>query len=230
MAKAKEESTAVSLFGDKTGALPAHLQTDAPAGNENVTSEDMATPRLNLLQQLSPECQTVDGAKPGMLYNTVTGELYDTVNLINLFFRKQYAVFKIRAKGQGFEGNFSTQAEAAAHMATLDSPNDWNIVDTDQHYCLLLDEEGNGVSPVLIYMSASKLRVSKDWNTEIQLKGPQADRFAGVWNLSSVTEKNGAGQPYENLKVEFMGWAPEDLYAAAKDAYQGFKTPIKEAA
>jgi hypothetical protein len=232
MAKKKDDtqSKAVELFGSKTDVVPAHLQTEAPLGNENVTSGDLAVPRLNLLQAISEEIRTVEGAKAGLIYNTVTGELYETVNLINLFFLKDYAIFKKRKLGGGLEGNFPSAAEAQAHLASLSHPDDYDIVDTDKHYCLLLDEKGQPSSPVLIYMSGSKLKVSKNWNADIQLKGRNTDRFAGVWNLSSVTETNKRNEAYENFDVEFMGWAGEELYAAAKQAYQGFATEIRQAA
>ncbi|WP_027591083.1 hypothetical protein, partial [Pseudomonas sp. RL] len=87
--------------------------------------------------------------------------------------------------------------------------------------CLLLNDQGEPDQPVLIYMSGSKFKVSKEWNSAIRLKNPQADRFASVWTLSSAGEKNKAGQPYQNFKIDFAGWAPEALYLAAKSAYEG---------
>ena len=50
---------------------------DAGSGLENVTSEDMAIPRLKILQALSPEVNKndgkyVEGASAGDVINTVT--------------------------------------------------------------------------------------------------------------------------------------------------------------
>jgi predicted heme/steroid binding protein len=59
-------STAVSFEDDA-----------AQGGFENMGQEDRALPFLRLLTNTSPEVGEVDGAMPGMIYNTVTGQLYD---------------------------------------------------------------------------------------------------------------------------------------------------------
>ncbi len=53
------------------------MEQDASSGLENISQEDLATPRLKVLMALSPEVQdeSVPGAKPGLIYNTVTNEL-----------------------------------------------------------------------------------------------------------------------------------------------------------
>ena len=53
------------------------MEQDASSGLENIHQEDLATPRLKVLMQLSPEIEDIEGAKAGMIYNTVTNELYD---------------------------------------------------------------------------------------------------------------------------------------------------------
>ena len=59
----------------KESTLPANfLEQDAVGGLEGVSNEDLATPRLKLLMQLSPELESNEKARPGMIYNTVTGE------------------------------------------------------------------------------------------------------------------------------------------------------------
>ena len=47
------------------------------SGFEGMGQEDFALPFLRLLTNTSPEVGEVDGAMPGMVFNTVTGELYD---------------------------------------------------------------------------------------------------------------------------------------------------------
>jgi hypothetical protein len=50
---------------------------DLQKGFENMTQEDMALPFVRILGQLSPQvtdgdAKYIEGAKPGMIYNTVT--------------------------------------------------------------------------------------------------------------------------------------------------------------
>ena len=53
------------------------MESDAHSGLENIQQDDLATPRLKILMQLSPELEELESAKAGMIFNTVTNELYD---------------------------------------------------------------------------------------------------------------------------------------------------------
>lgn len=209
--------------------MPAHLQKGQGLGNENVTSSDMTIPRLELIQQLSPQlmkknAKYIEGAELGHMFDSLTGELFTSVFLINLYYETKFAVFKHRNLGGGFEGNHDTAEAAVAHLneRSLD-PKQYDVVETAIHKCLMLDENGNPKQPVLIYMSGSKMRVSSNWNTQIQLEAKGADRFATVWTLSGIEETNRSGQPYQNYKVDFAGFAGEALYEEAKRTYYSMK-------
>ena len=68
---------------DNAGALSTiNLRGDSGRGSEEIKSDDMSTPILKILHQLSPECnQTnakfVEGSKPGMIYAKGLGTLMD---------------------------------------------------------------------------------------------------------------------------------------------------------
>lgn len=210
--------------------LPAHLQQGGGLGNENVTADSLTLPRIDMIQMLSPQKQKtnakyIEGAKDGDLFNTLTGELYQHVFLVNLMFERQFSIFKDRKLGGGFEGMFNDAESANAHIDRngLD-PKQYDITETGIHKCLMLDENGHPKQPVLVYMSKSKLRISNGWNTNIQLKAQGADRFATVWTLSTVEESNKQGQPYFNYKIDFAGFAGEALYEEAKTIYKGLRT------
>ncbi len=78
----------------KEGALATNLfEADANMGAQNISQEDLALPFLKILGQLSPEVNKrdgkyVEGAEPGKIINTVTNELYDTVNVIPCHLQK----------------------------------------------------------------------------------------------------------------------------------------------
>ena len=62
----------------KTGevSLAVNFEEDA-SGFEDMGQDDLALPFLRILTNMSPEIGAVDGANPGMIYNSVTGELHD---------------------------------------------------------------------------------------------------------------------------------------------------------
>ena len=60
----------------------ASLEKMSGAGLENIGSQDVALPFLKILSQLSPQVTAGDSkyianARPGMIYNTVSDQLYD---------------------------------------------------------------------------------------------------------------------------------------------------------
>ncbi|MGH1373578.1 MAG: hypothetical protein ACRBBW_16175 [Cellvibrionaceae bacterium] len=212
----------VSLFGTKSEMMPAHLTentADQGLGNEDVGVEDMALPRLNLLQPLSPQLDEVDGAKAGLLHNSITDELYESVYLINLKYSKEFSVFKKRDFGGGFNGSYESKAQAQSHIETLPgSPSQYDIVETAKHICLMLDSEGKPKQPVALFMKSTGLSVSRKWNSDINVRNEGAARFATVWELSSIKKSNDKGSWFIFV-AEFAGWASEGLYEDAKGFY-----------
>jgi hypothetical protein len=209
--------------------LPAHLQTGTGLGNENVDANSLTIPKLDIIQSLSPQKQKsspkyIEGAEEGKIFDSLSGELYDSVFLINLMYETSWTVFKQRKFGGGFEGSFDTEADARKYLEDQQlDPKQYDVVESGIHKCLMLDENGNPKQPVLIYMTGSKQRISKQWNTAIQLEGKGADRFATVWTLSTIEETNKQGQPYYNFRVTFAGFAGEELYNEAKKNYYSLK-------
>ena len=68
---------------NSAGALSSlNLRADSGKGAEEIKSDDVSTPILKILHQLSPECNTrsakhVEGADPGMLYSNSFGQPMD---------------------------------------------------------------------------------------------------------------------------------------------------------
>ena len=72
-----------TLTKKSNNALAAPVfEADANLGMENVVQDYLALPFLKILGQLSPEVNKrdgkyVEGASPGMIFNSVTGDLFD---------------------------------------------------------------------------------------------------------------------------------------------------------
>ena len=72
-----KSDVAVKVASTTALALVSSLEQDAGAGLEHMDKEDFALPFLRLLASNSPEVSDVEGARPGMFYNSVTGQLHD---------------------------------------------------------------------------------------------------------------------------------------------------------
>ena len=72
-------------------------------------------------------------------------------------------------------------------------------------------------TPFLMDFASSKLRVSREWNTQIAQLG--GDRFSSLWKLASVQTQNRAAQKFYNLSVENQGWVLDEDYNYAKSVY-----------
>ena len=159
---------------ENAGALSTNLfEADANAGSQNMTQEDLALPFLKVLGQLSPEVNKthgkyVEGAEPGKIINTVTNELYSNINVIPVFYKRQYIEWADRG--------VSTGAPVAIHEADSDIvstttrdkswkdrlPNGNYLENTANHFVILL---GKTPSTALISMKATQLKVSRKWNS-----------------------------------------------------------------
>jgi hypothetical protein len=215
----RDKGTEVSLFGDKEESLPSYMQDDRGLGNENASGAALATPQIKLLQALSPELRSVDGAQVGQLYDNVSGQLYDSIIVANLYLEVAFTLWKKRDLGGGKEGEYLTEAEANAARNALDRPDDYIVQETHKHYLVQLDgESGDLIGGCIIYMKATQLSPSRAWNTEIVKKnGP---RFASIWEVSHKMERSKRNEDYANYAITMKGWASQELYAALKPLYQ----------
>jgi len=225
------EPAAMMLFSDKApSAAPAYLLQDTARGNESVSTEDMAMPRLKLMQPLSPEVN--DDVKPGTFLNTVTGVAHPVLYAINLHFQKDFGIYKARALGGGWVMSKPTEIEAHDAIRSLPgTPGDYEVAESHRHVLCVLDEQGFPVETAAMFLaSKSGLYTSRAWNTEIQTRGQgKVDRFASVWKLTTSKQTNSKGSWY-NVEQEFAGWAPEELYRRARAAYDAIVATAPEIA
>ncbi len=210
-----------------TSNMPAHVKQGNNLGNENISSEHLSTPRLKQLQQLSNEVdenhsEYIDGAKVGDFINTVTKENYGKeLYLVNVHFKEEFVVWKQLEKGGGLVGTFPTQDKALEHLESESlKVEDYDINRTQTHTLLKVDEKSGDISeiPFLFDCAISKLRVSREWNTQIMKLG--GDRFASLWKMASVQTANKTGQRFMNIAVSNVGWLKEETYNVAKSFYE----------
>lgn len=214
--------------------LPAHLKKaeGLGRGNEHVGAH-LAIPRVKLLQKMSDEVDKhspgyIKGAEAGDFINTLTNKVYgEEMYVLSITFKNEFVVWRKREAGAGLLGNYPTHAEAQQAIDATDKPEDYDIVETHTHLLLIKDPETGEleVSPAIMDFASSKLRISRNWNSQIGMKG--GDRFAGLWKLKSQAVENRMGNAFMNLDVEFVGWAQEDDYKVAEKIYESH-SPSKQ--
>ena len=196
----------------KTTSLPANvMEQDAGKGLGTLGQEDLALPFLKILGQLSPEVNKRDGkyiqgAEPGMIYNSVSHQLFDGekgINIIPCFYKLEYVEWKDRGEGTG--------APITVHSATSDIisktkpdanykdrlPNGNYVEKTASHYVIVT---GDSPCTALITMKSNQLKVSRNWNSmmsSLRLKGKnglyQPPSFSHIYNLATTQMSNDKG-------------------------------------
>lgn len=214
--------TALALAEDN---VPAYINQGSSRGNENVAGQ-LAIPRIKQLQKMSDEVDKhhpkyIDGAEPGMFINSLSNELLgEELYVISINFATEHVVWRTREAGGGYIGKCGSMAEAQALVeAQEDGPEKFQITETHSHLMVTKDPKTGELSmPAIFDFANSKLSVSKNWNTQIGMKG--GDRFSGLWKVSTVSVENRAGATYLNIKIDWTGWVQEDDYKAAEALYQ----------
>jgi len=91
-----KEAGSVALFGN-----------DLEQGFENVTQEDTSLPYVRILGQLSAEVNEsdgkyIEGAKPGMIYNNITNEIFDGkkgIKVVSCYYKRDFPEKSDRGDG-----------------------------------------------------------------------------------------------------------------------------------
>ena len=213
-------------------ALTGMFEEDANTSFGNMDSDDYALPFLRVLGQLSPECNKrdakyVDGAEPGMIFNTVTKQLYDGeagVNIIPCYYKREYVEWSDRGEGTTAPVAIHSVDSGIIKEATRDAsykdrlPNG-NYLENTASYFVLIDD---GTS-ALISMKSTQLKVSRSWNSmmnSIKLKGKNGmftpAMYSHIYNLKTVQQSNDKGTWF-GWTIEKVGPVQDkDLYGAAK--------------
>ena len=210
-----------------TSKVPAHVQNGTRLGNENVTSEHLSVPRVKQLQKMSNEVDKnhsdyMEGAEVGDFINTVTGENYgQELYIVNVHFKEEYVLWVKRDKGGGLVGSFASSSDATDYLESEGKKvEDHEIIQTQTHTLLRVDEKTGEISdiPFLFDCASSKLRVSREWNTQIAKFG--GDRFSSLWKMASISTSNRKGQAFMNIEVSRVDWLKDEAYQSVKAFYE----------
>jgi hypothetical protein len=196
----------------KSAGLPSNIfEEDAAKGLGKIGQEDLALPFLKILGQLSPEVNKrdgkyVEGAEPGMIYNSVSGDLYDGVKgieVIPCFYKLEYIEWKDRGDGPGapvaiYDSSSDIMSKTKADANYKDRlPNGNYIEKTASHFVIIT---GDSPATALISMKSTQLKISRKWNSMmsgIKLKGKNGlytpASFSHIYKLKTTQMSNDKG-------------------------------------
>ena len=197
---------------ENAGAVAiSSFEIDSGKGLGNISQEDLALPFLKILGQLSPEVNKRDGkyvkgAEPGMIFNSVTGDLYDGakgIQVVPCHYKLEYIEWRDRGEGSGAPVAIHSSASDIMTKTTRDAsfkdrlPNGNYIERTASHFVIV---NGQTPSTALIAMKSTQLKISRKWNSMmagIRLKGKNGlftpASFSHIYQLKTIQQSNDKG-------------------------------------
>jgi len=191
------------------GALATiNLRADMGKGSEEIKSDDVSTPILKILHQLSPECNErdakhVEGSKPGMIYASGFGQLINGqtgLDIIVAHSQTRYPEWQER--GDSASAPVGTHLEIPADAVEERNgryrlPNGNYVEKTAYFYVLaIVDKE---LKPAVIPMRSSNLSPARELNNLIKNLRVSDDQgsfnpatYAAVYNLKTVGKTAGS--------------------------------------
>ena len=232
MNKEKRNMNQVAKKEKSDVALSSMFEQDQAGGMDGMGQGDFAMPFLRVLGQLSPEvnerdAKYVEGAKAGMIFNTVTKQAYDGVKGVNVIpcgYKREYVEWSDRGEGTSAPVAIHSVESGIIKEATRGAdykdrlPNGNYLENTASYFVLTED-----MQQALITMKSTQLKVSRSWNSmmnSIKLKGKNGmftpAAYSHVYNLSTVQQSNDKGTWF-GWNVQKVGPVQDkNLYEAAK--------------
>jgi hypothetical protein len=225
-AAAAAEAAAASTAVTTTELEGIDIGAYAGAGLDTAGAESFAIPFLRVLQPNSPEvdeahAKFIERARPGMLYNTVTGDLFDGKEgalFVPCHYERKQLRWAPRGSSASYRGEV-TEVEAANARAAgklvdhegrtyftddgkVDDKKNDRLVDTRLHFGLMLDKSGVP-HQVLLSLTSTQIKKSKLFNSMqrertrvVNGKVVMEPAFLYAYRITSVKESNDRGSWY----------------------------------
>lgn len=235
MAEKKTKETLPAKADEGTTAMEAYKGFEEYAGRgfQNQTNEDIAIPFINVLQAMSPEVQEeggVEGARPGMLFNSVTQELYKGIEFVPAITQHVYVEWKPRDAGGGLIAQHAIHSDvvkrakaASTEFGKYRTEAGNDLIETFYVFGIL--STPNGASMAVMAFTSTKIKAYKSVMGRLnafQLNMPDGRRinpplFAHLLSVTTKQEKNSKGtfyvplvQPAVENDVQKSLLSPED--------------------
>ena len=215
-----------------------NLRSDSGKGAEEIKSDDVSTPILKILHQLSPECNErdakhVEGAKPGMIYASSFTKLIDgSEGLDVVIAHSQTRYPEWQERGDSASAPVGTHLEIPADAVEERNgryrlPNGNYVEKTAYFYVIVV--QGQEFRPAVITMRSSNLSPARELNnliTNLRIsddKGTfQPAAYSALFNLKTVGKTAGSKswhvyKPSKIRMLDISNSQDASLYVAAQE-------------
>src|SRR5687768_2532998 len=204
-AVAPAANTAVANAGDY------NYGADAGVGFEGTTAKDLSVPFIGILQSNSPQIDgdsPVEGAKAGMLINTVTNDLIAGDKgqpFVPVHYDRAYVEWTPRDKGGGFVALHAVDSELVkaelskqnGQRGKIILANGNELIETEYCYVMTLDDDF--VTPTgfaVLSLTSTKLTPFRKFKTSLFMLKGKPPLFVNRAILKTDKQKNEKGTYY----------------------------------
>ena len=236
----------VSITDEASRALTTtDYASDAEQYREQYAAQDLSIPFITIIQGNAPQTKRthakyVEGALPGMIFNTVTQRLIPGdvgFSVIPVMYERCFIEWISRDDGGGFVAKYPVeQGEKAliqrnennkpiiAAGSPIGEPGH-ELVETASH--VIIDLYEGGIAPAIISMSSTQLKKSRDWNYNLSQRTADVGgkiikpaRFFWTYKFTTVGETK-QSHSWDGWKITPTGDVRDlpnsgAVYAAAK--------------
>ena len=208
---AKKEQSQVATFN-------SNLLKQAGGSLNKKSSDDYQIPYLNIIMKGSPQLKKgdekhIEGAEEGMVFNTVTKQLYKNLTVLPVYYKRSYVEWKLvrkQATAPIAEYSISEYEQMKREGKIVRDENnkdrivggDTYVENTASHFVIVVEEDGSW-NQAIIKMKASQLKKSRTWisimTNQRRKDGNeiyQPKDFARSYSLSTKYEENDVGDWY----------------------------------
>ena len=208
---AKKEQSQVATFN-------SDLLKQAGGSLNKKSSDDYQIPYLNIIMKGSPQLKKgdekhIEGAEEGMVFNTVTKQLYKNLTVLPVYYKRSYVEWKLvrkQATAPIAEYSISEYEQMKREGKIVRDENnkdrivggDTYVENTASHFVIVVEEDGSW-NQAIIKMKASQLKKSRTWNSIMSNQRRkdgneiyQPKDFARSYSLSTKYEENDVGDWY----------------------------------
>jgi len=202
-------ATKTEVAKKEQAGLPAEyagLEEFAGQGLDDLDSSDRSVPFLKVLEKNSPEIETVDGAKAGMIIDTATLKLHETIRFVPACREHAFVEWVPIDNGGGLVASYGMGEDIAKWAKTqrgkISLRNGNDLVETFYLFGILLPEEGDDEGepkPVVVSFTSTRIKTYKsivNRSDSIMLLGSggrkfKAPWFCHVWRIGTLKKQDG---------------------------------------